>query len=192
MKKQTALFNAKKQMRALNYGVLSTHSKAEQGFPFGSVSTFMSTFKGNVVFYISTLAQHTHNITLNPKMCFTVFTHNPSEINTDPNSNARISLLGSAQRMTKQEQTSQQFFMQFPDSEKYQQTHDFSFYQLNTHKVRYIGGFGDIHWFDKTTWLNSNTTWHDDQEAIIHHVNSDHADVLHNIYQYQYQKTLHD
>lgn len=42
--------------------VLSTVSKKLQGMPFGSVSPIMLTDTGQVIFYVSDIAQHARNL----------------------------------------------------------------------------------------------------------------------------------
>ena len=48
-------------------GVLSTHSKAMPGFPFGSVVPYCLDAQGWPLILISRIAQHTHNLQKDPK-----------------------------------------------------------------------------------------------------------------------------
>ena len=43
-------------------GVLSTHSKSMPGYPFGSITPYVTSHAGDPLILISTLAQHTRNI----------------------------------------------------------------------------------------------------------------------------------
>lgn len=177
--KAKSVANARILLRQSDIGVLSTHSKASEGYPFGSVSTFMSTPEGDVVFYISDLAQHTKNINNNPKMCFTVMAAD-GDTEQDPNAGARLSLLGEAAKLDQQqsEEIAERFFTLYPDSRKYQNTHDFAFYKLTTERARFIGGFGDIHWVSKNDWHVATPEWLDDEHNMIKHMNEDHADAM--------------
>ena len=104
--KQESIIHARHLLRRSEVGVLSSHSKACEGFPFGSVSTFMSTHEGDVIFYISNLAQHTKNILHDKKMCLTVFPPSTSigKHTDDPNAQARLSLLGEAEIINKKDE----------------------------------------------------------------------------------------
>jgi len=181
--KQHSITNARLLLRRSEVGVLSTHSNACDGFPFGSVSTFMSTHEGDVVFYVSDLAQHTKNIEHNQKMCLTVFSSRAEDArrhSDDPNAQARLSLLGRAKRLDKDKgsHVSERFFRLYPDSKKYQNTHDFEFYKMRTERVRFIGGFGDIHWIKDNEWRTPTPQWQADETSMVQHMNEDHLDAM--------------
>lgn len=182
MKKQRSIRNARTLLRQSELGVLSTHSKCNDGFPFGSVSTFMSTVNGDAVFYISDLAQHTKNILANSKMCLTVYSgaDGNKARKSDPNADARLSLLGNAKRLDQSELAyiSERFFKLYPDSRSYQGTHDFAFYKLTTERIRFIGGFGDIHWISKDEWKLDTPEWLESEQNMITHMNDDHMDAM--------------
>ncbi|MEM7360864.1 MAG: DUF2470 domain-containing protein [Pseudomonadota bacterium] len=182
MNKQKSIKNARTLLRSSELGVLSTHSKANEGFPFGSVSTYMSTMQGDAIFYISDLAQHTKNILHDPKMCLTVFqgADGESASDEDPNAGARLSLLGSAALLPEAEleETAERFFQLYPQSRSYQKTHDFAFYKLTTERARFIGGFGDIHWISQAEWALETPEWLDNEQAMIQHMNEDHMDAM--------------
>lgn len=194
MKKLNSIKNARHLLRQCELGVLSTHSKANEGYPFGSVSTYLSTVNGDVIFYISDLAQHTKNINENAKMCLTVFANSDddnSRVNEDPNAGARLSILGNAALLDSNEfeRTKERYFKLYPDSQKYQGTHDFNFYKLSCERLRYIGGFGDIHWFSEEEWRMPTPEWHDSEQSMIKHMNEDHRDAMQLIYTHHFGQT---
>ena len=182
MNKQKSIRNARTLLRQSELGVLSTHSKANEGYPFGSVSTYMSTIPGDIIFYISDLAQHTKNIHVNNKMCLTVFCggEGMKASDSDPNAGARLSILGEASIIGTDEHqaTAERFFKLYPESKRYQGTHDFTFFKLSTERVRFIGGFGDIHWISKNEWALPNPEWLANEGDMIQHMNEDHADAM--------------
>src|SRR5271163_2451200 len=47
-------------------GSLSTHSRKQAGFPFGSVMPYGLDERGRPIFLISTMAMHTQNLQANP------------------------------------------------------------------------------------------------------------------------------
>lgn len=191
MKKQKSITNARRLLRECELGVLSTHSKANEGFPFGSVSTYLSTVNGDVVFYISDLAQHTKNINDNAKMCLTVFANSgdsKSRALGDPNAGARLSILGHASVLptNEVEGIQKRFFKLYPESRKYQGTHDFKFYKLVCERLRFIGGFGDIHWIGADEWRLETPEWLESEQSMIEHMNQDHLDAMQLMVEHQF------
>lgn len=181
--KQQAITNARLLLRRSEVGVLSTHSKACDGYPFGSVSTFMSTHEGDIIFYVSDLAQHTKNLQHNAKMCLTVFSADGADVgrhSDDPNAEARLSLLGHATPIAKEDEsiTADRFFRLYPDSKQYQQAHAFEFYKMHIDRVRFIGGFGDIHWISESDWRQTTPEWQAVEHAMVKHMNEDHVDAM--------------
>lgn len=183
MKKLKSISNARRLLRESELGVLSTHSKANEGYPFGSVSTYLSTVNGDAIFYISDLAQHTKNLNSNAKMCLTVFANSEGRADQaldDPNAGARLSLLGHAHALSRRKSVdiAERFFTLYPDSRKYQGTHDFKFYKLVCDRARFIGGFGDIHWINKDDWQIDTPEWLESEKSMIEHMNEDHMDAM--------------
>ncbi len=181
--KQQSINNARFLLRRSAVGVLSTHSKACEGYPFGSVSTYMSTHEGDVIFYVSDLAQHTKNLKNNAKMCLTVFSADDSNErhSDDPNAEARLSLLGHAEKVVNESENAaiaERFFRLYPESKKYQSAHDFAFYKMHTERVRFIGGFGDIHWINETDWRLDSPNWSTKETGMVQHMNDDHLDAM--------------
>src|SRR5580658_6991059 len=72
-------------------GSLSTLSRKQQGFPFGSVMPYGLDDLGQPVFLISTMAMHTHNIRADPRSSLLV---TQPEAGADPLGAARVTLLG--------------------------------------------------------------------------------------------------
>ena len=182
MNKDDSIRNAYALLRESELGVLSTHSKANEGFPFGSVSTYMSTVNGDVIFYISDLAQHTKNLLLNSKMCLTVFSGSDGDkaSDSDPNAGARLSLLGEASQLPNEEaeQIAPRFFKLYPESKAYHKTHGFYFFKLKTERARFIGGFGDISWVSQEKWALQTPEWLEDEKNMVNHMNEDHVDAM--------------
>lgn len=183
MKKQRSINHARNLLRNQELAVLSTHSKSLPDFPFGSVTTYISTVNGEPIFYISNLAQHTHNILNNPKICLTVFEGNQD----DPNAGARLSIMGEALLIDDEQLVSieQRFFELYPESRQYKKMHDFNFFILKIKKIRYIGGFGDINWISKQDWLLEVPEWLEDETNMIKHMNEDHVEAMEIIHFHQ-------
>lgn len=54
--------DARRWLRAHRYGLLSTHSRAVEGYPFGSVVPYVLDHEACPVLLVSRLAEHTRNL----------------------------------------------------------------------------------------------------------------------------------
>src|SRR5437879_11149983 len=72
-------------------GSLSTLSRKQPGFPFGSVMPYASDGHGCPIFLISTMAMHTHNLLTDPRASLLV---TQIEVSGDPLGASRVTLLG--------------------------------------------------------------------------------------------------
>src|SRR5580693_6795485 len=73
-------------------GSLSTLSRKQPGFPFGSVMPYGSDDHGRPIFLISTMAMHTQNLQADPRASLLV---TQEGIDGEPLGASRITLLGS-------------------------------------------------------------------------------------------------
>jgi len=169
------IFDAKTLVRQQHSGVLSTHSQSVAGYPFGSVVPYFMTPEGNLVTYISQIAQHTRNIKGNPKVSVTVF----DTLQDDSQANGRVTILGDAE-LVDDVHITEQYLALFPRAIGYKKTHDFSFYQIRPERIRYIGGFGKIFWINKENWLtgSAESDWQQVSSGIIEHMNQDHKEAM--------------
>ncbi|MEA3382871.1 MAG: DUF2470 domain-containing protein [Pseudomonadota bacterium] len=180
MSMQDIAFQAKQLSRTHHSGVLGTHSTSMPGYPFGSVVPYLLTPAGDAIIYISDIALHTRNIKANDKVSLTIFDAGED----DSQANGRVTIIGSAE-LAKQNDVKAQYFRLFPQAKKYEQTHDFKFYVIRTERVRFIGGFGKIHWVDKVYWSVEAQDWHGAPESMINHMNEDHQDAMQLILQHK-------
>ena len=177
MKNQSkAIIQARTLLRNQEKAVLSTHSVSKTGYPFGSVTTYMTDHQGHPIIYISHLAQHTRNIKENPKLSLLISEDNDNDINAG----ARLTLLGTVELVNNEEleEIADKFYLKFPESRAYQETHDFKFYRVKVEHVRYIGGFGQIHWLDLNDFLLPEPNWKENERPAIEHMNEDHEDAM--------------
>jgi putative heme iron utilization protein len=135
---------ARQMLRSHRYGALSTLSKKFDGYPFGSITPYLVDHNGGLIILISTLAEHTKNILNNPRVSLITHNQNAPHIQTQ----GRVTVLGDAQLIADREQTGARYLRYFPEAEGYFGMHDFSFYRIMPIAIRYIGGFGKIHWAD--------------------------------------------
>lgn len=169
---------ARKFLRSTHSGILSTHSARFEGYPFGSVAPFVLDHGCHPIILISNLAEHTKNITTNPKVSLLIFAGAE-----DLQANARLTLLGEATKIDKTSDADlrARYLRYLPQAAGYFDMHDFSFYRIQIHQARYIGGFGKMSWLsdvDLREGITANMALAEQETAIIEHMNADHADNL--------------
>src|SRR5580658_8995729 len=74
-------------------GSLSTLSRKQPGFPFGSVMPYGLDEQGRPIFLISTMAMHTQNLKADARASLLV---TPNDAASDPLGSSRVTLVGSA------------------------------------------------------------------------------------------------
>lgn len=166
--------DARRLMRSLHSGVLATNSLSVKGFPFGSVVPFLLTEEGDLVIYASDIAQHSRNMKADAKVSLCAY----DSAQADSQASARVTLLAHAFADAVDDDLQKMYFQLFPQAKAYVEAHDFRFYSLKTERVRYIGGFGEIYWFNKDDWTDSLLTLAAQSKGIIQHMHDDHADAL--------------
>lgn len=166
---------ARRLIREHYWGVLSTHSKKFPGYPFGSVVPVCPDYNGSPLILISTLAQHTQNIQQAAHVSLTLLDNPGNSVQTD----ARVTLLADAGPVPAEqiEAVAERYYRFFPDSRGYHTELDFLFYRLDVIAIRYIGGFGRIHWLAPDL-LTANPFRPEEERGILDHMNADHANAL--------------
>lgn len=173
-----ALTEAKQRVRQAETGVISTLSHTLRGYPFGSVSPFISCSEGKLYFYISEIAQHAKNLNLDSRMSLTVFNQAQQG---DQNAQGRVTLVGDATPMENDEACAmlKKYLLRFPEAASYQQAHDFKLWQMEIKRVRYIAGFGKIFWLEQAEWQADPAPWDEQSEShMVEHMNEDHKDAM--------------
>ncbi len=156
-------------------GVLSTLSVSVAGYPFGSVVPFCLDRAGNPIILIADIAQHTKNVKADPKVSLILF----DRTSHDLQANGRLTLLADAMLVdTTDTDTSERYYRYFPDSRDYDRTHGFQFWRLHPRRLRFIGGFGAIHWFEPSDVLTGNPFTAEEETGMAEHMNADHIDAM--------------
>lgn len=167
---------ARRFVRTYPHGVLSTLSRRLDGAPFGSIAPFVLDHEGCPVILISTLAEHTRNLDADARC--SLIAHPCAQ---DPQAAGRVTLVGRAERLPDKQAQGPRYLRYFPEAEGYFGMHDFHFYRVRVQAVRYIGGFGSIHWIDAADFAPPANSLGDSEDAILQHMNADHA---HNLLAY--------
>ncbi|MDO9225563.1 MAG: DUF2470 domain-containing protein [Pseudomonadota bacterium] len=164
---------ARRFTRSQHSGVLSTLSKRLDGFPFGSVAPFILDHCGQPVILISDIAEHTKNIVADPRVSLIV-----QPYSTDMQVNGRVTIIGRATRLEEKDRLAPRYLRFHPQAETYFAMHDFQFYRIEPVRIRYIGGFGRIHWVEPASYLSPNSPLAEQESDIVAHMNADHGDNL--------------
>jgi putative heme iron utilization protein len=170
------------RVRTLAYltriGSLSTISRKQAGFPFGSVMPFGLDPAGRPLFLISTMAMHTQNLKADPRASLLI---TQEEAGGDPLGASRVTLVGNVLPVPEAEIPSARtvYLERHPNSKYWVDFDDFSFYRMDVVDVYYVGGFGVMGWVTAADYAASQPDPLADSIAgIIQHMNADHKDSL--------------
>jgi heme oxygenase (biliverdin-IX-beta and delta-forming) len=159
-------------------GSLSTHSRKQAGFPFGSVMPFALDDRGRPIFLISTMAMHTQNLRADPRASLLVA---QDDSGGDPLGASRVTLVGNVMPVPSSEVADARklYLERHANSSYWVDFEDFSFYRMDVVDVYYVGGFGVMGWVAASNYDSSRPDPLADSTAeIIKHMNSDHKDAL--------------
>jgi putative heme iron utilization protein len=159
-------------------GALSTLSRKQPGFPFGSVMPYGLDDKGRPVFLISTMAMHTQNLQADPRSSLLV---TQPDAGGDPLGASRVTLLGNVLPIPEPEvaEARKLYLARYPNSKHWVDFEDFSFYRMDVMDVYYVGGFGVMGWVSASEYSDGQPDpLADTAAAIIEHMNTDHGDAL--------------
>ena len=178
---------ARRHLRARRYGVLSTISRALEGYPFGSVTPFVLDAQARPVIFASRLAEHTRNISADPRLSLLVHAH--SEAGGDVQAQARVTLMGKACAIEHAGDISERYLRYFPAARDYLEL-DFDFYRIEPATLRVVAGFGKIHWISREAYSPPANALAEDENEIIAHMNRNHAQSLRDYCRFQHQRAV--
>ena len=159
-------------------GTLSTQSRKQPGFPFGSVMPFGLDDQGRPLFLISQMAMHTQNLQGDPRASLLVM-QDPGA--SDVLGAARATLMGEATVIGGEEipEARERYLKAYPNAKYWVDYDDFAFYRMNVADVYFVGGFGVMGWVAADDYARAAADPLADAAAgIIRHMNEDHADSL--------------
>jgi heme oxygenase (biliverdin-IX-beta and delta-forming) len=157
---------------------LSTLSRKQPGFPFGSVMPYALDARANPIFLISTMAMHTQNIQADPRASLLV---TQPDAEGDPLGSSRLTLLGNVALVPAAEiaQGRELYLARHANSKYWVDFEDFAFYRMEVVDVYYVGGFGVMGWVTAAEYYSAEPDPLADSAAgIIQHMNADHAAAL--------------
>jgi putative heme iron utilization protein len=159
-------------------GSLSTMSRKQPGFPFGSVMPFGIDPRGRPIFLISTMAMHTQNIQADSRASLLVA---QPDSTGDPLGASRLTLLGNVVTVPEQDRAEARslYLERYPNSKYWVDYEDFYFYGMDVVDVYYVGGFGVMGWVSASEYQQAKSDPLADAAAgILQHMNTDHRDAL--------------
>ena len=159
-------------------GSLSTLSRRQPGFPFGSVMPYGLDDHGRPILLISTMAMHTQNLQTDPRASLLVI---QEDAGGDPLGASRVTLVGNVLPLPDAEvaEARKLYLARHANSKYWVDFEDFSFYRMEVVDVYYVGGFGVMGWISATDYDRSQPDpLAESMAEIIQHMNADHKDEL--------------
>ena len=147
------------------------------GYPYASLITVATDASGAPIFLISGLAQHTRNLSQDPRASILC---DGTDAAGDPLQGVRVTLFGRAQKV-QDEAVKRRFLARHPEAAFYADFPDFAFWRLEVEGAHYIGGFGRIVDLQPAELLVATGGAGDllaAEPGIIEHMNADHADAV--------------
>ena len=158
-------------------GALSTLAADPAGYPYGSVASYGLDDRGNPLFFVSLMAEHTQNAIRDPRGSLLVA--EPVPEGADPLASGRVTLLGRITPVADDErpEARERYLAANPAASYYIDFGDFTFYRLTVESIRYVGGYGRMSWVDVAQYADAEPDPLAGAAAgIIEHMNADHAD----------------
>jgi heme iron utilization protein len=159
-------------------GSLSTVSRKQPGFPFGSVMPYGLDERGRPIFLISTMAMHTQNLQTDPRASLLV---TQTDVSGDPLGASRVTVMGNVRAIPGPQvvQARGLYLERYPSSKYWVDFEDFSFYRMEVVDVYYVGGFGVMGWVPASEYNQAQPDpLADASGEILQHMNADHKDAF--------------
>jgi putative heme iron utilization protein len=137
--------NVREQIASQNSATLATLSQRHEGYPFGSLVPYDIDSEGRPVIYISSIAEHHKNLSVNSQASLTV--RDPLGLDA-PQAHWRITILCDFLPVPASEIENYQksYEARFPDSAQFKSTHDFFLFRGEIKSIRWIAGFSSMGW----------------------------------------------
>jgi putative heme iron utilization protein len=148
-------FEAVRQLWAGRFqGVISTHSAAEPGYPFGSVVPYCLDREGMPILLFSHLAQHARNLEADPHCALTLWEPVPGDIQQAQ----RLTCIGACTPCDETDVgTIRRYLAYFPEGRMYYARLNFRPHRLRPKRFHYNGGFAAARWLGSERVLRRST-----------------------------------
>lgn len=158
--------------------MLSTLSRKQPGFPFGSLMPYALDAAGRPLFLISNMAMHTQNLRADPRC--SLFLAQPST-EVEPLGAARATLVGEALPVPVPdlEEACAAYLGRHPNSQSWVTFTDFHFFRLDPIDIYYVGGFGVMGWVTANDYrIATPDPLMVSAFGILSHMNADHKPAM--------------
>ncbi len=159
-------------------GSLSTLSRKQPGWPFGSVMPYGLDAQGQPVFLISTMAMHTQNLLGDPRASLLV---TPPESRVDPLGAARVTVMGCVTKVPKEENAAirVRYLDRHASASYWVDYQDFGFFRMAITEIYFVGGFGSMGWVTPADYVAAAVDpLADASSNLIHELNTEQAETL--------------
>lgn len=129
-------------------GVLAT-LLPEGGYPYGSLVDLLPLPDGDVVMFLSRLAEHQRSLTEDPRASILIAPHIAED---DALAQARVTLVGQVVLDRDRGTLGESYVALHPSARSYLAFPDFQFYRLRVERARYIAGFGQMGWIGEIAY----------------------------------------
>jgi putative heme iron utilization protein len=167
-------------LRGAGTGALGTLTAA--GGPFASFVSVATDVDGTPLLLISRLAVHTANLARDPRCSLLLVA--PGGEGGDPLAGARVTLEGTAERVTREApelaRLTRRFLARHPEAAGYAAFADFGVFRIAVERAHLVAGFGRIHTLAGADLIvpDGAADFVAAEAGIVEHLNEDHADTL--------------
>ncbi|GAB4120448.1 MAG: HugZ family protein [Sideroxydans sp.] len=158
---------ARQLLRGHRYGALGTLSKKFDGHPFTSITPYLTDHDGSLLILISGLAEHTKNILHDSRVSLVTHNQEAPQIQAQ----GRVTVVGHAVFDPERARCGKRYLRYFPEALSWYGLADFNFYRITPLALRYIGGFGDIHWIGNEKYLLPRYPLMQEEDALLEEMN---------------------
>jgi hypothetical protein len=172
---QPPAFTARRLIRGVDRATLATSLEGSEGqWPYASLVLVAADFNASPLLLISTLAEHTKNLTRDARASLLF---DGTQGLDDPLTGARVTILGELHRDADPIRR-RRFIAHHPSAALYAGFKDFALYRMAVARAHLVAGFGRIHWIDAGAIIEADdgAAWLREAEpSILDHMNGDHA-----------------
>lgn len=161
--------------QSLHFGVISTNSVTNDGYPFGSVVGFNLDSKGLPFFSFSTMSGHTTDLLKDSKCSLTILAKNFQGA-----AEGRVTIAGNVRKVFDEKRIEElkSKYLEFHKDAYWINFGDFSFFQMESiETIRFVGGFAMAGTITAEEYLQAKpdplAAYSD---AVLKHMNEDHSD----------------
>lgn len=163
---------ARRHLHAAEFGMLATRSRRFPGYPFGSIVPFVLDHAARPAFFISRLAEHRKNIDADGRV--SLLAHAPAEHLL---AGARLTLVGDAEQAGDDGALRERYLRYVPGAAQLLELGDFDIYRIAPVAVRFIAGFGAVHWLSAADFA-PGASLEAIEADVLAHMNADHRRAL--------------